>query len=264
MSKLLRGFGAVACAVTVVACAASAQATIGIVQADTTTYNNPSSPSSGISAWIVTPNAADSTAWTSESFTSYAANIGQFGSSDQNTTSMGQSFAATASGTLSDIQIIVSGNPSGLSLNLALYDAGSATGSIFANTGSQTYTPGTNVSANLLAADATGVVLPAYTTQGANGAVLDFQLSGEGVSLTAGEEYIFELNTLSNSAMFWGREANNTLDYPNGQAFKARSPLNGNSLRDWSLAVTVVPEPGSLVLLGLAAPAMLWAARKQK
>lgn len=40
--------------------------------------------------------------------------------------SLGQSLEVTTSGTLSDIEVIVTGNPSGASLNLALYDAGSA------------------------------------------------------------------------------------------------------------------------------------------
>ena len=51
--------------------------------------------------------------------------------------------------------------------------------------------------------------------------------------------------------MIWFRMANNALDYPDGQAFRQRSPLNGNPLRDMAIAVNVVPEPSSLALLAM-------------
>jgi PEP-CTERM motif len=240
-----------------------ANATIAVAQLDTT-----SGPA--FTSWLVTPNAADSTAYTSNVFVSYAANLPSFNSAENNyggpPAALSQSFQATTGGTLSDIQIVVGGNPNGVTLNLALYDAGVAPGSpSLVDTGSNSYSPGASgVSNNLLSAVSQAFVLPGYNTQGAVAAIFDFQFSGaDAVNLTAGDEYVFELNTPS-ANQIWYRMAANGVNYPQGQAFRGRAPLNGNPARDMSLAVTVVPEPGTFILLGLAAPAMLWAARKRK
>lgn len=233
------------------------RAAISIVQTDTSAYSNGSA--SGFSAWPVVPNAADSAGWTGGSYVSNGAELPQFDSSQGFGSTLSQSFAALTTGTLTDVEMEITGNPSAVSVNLAIYSAGAASGNPLADTGSNTYTPGTSpVSANLLAADATGVILPAYSVVGTTGAIFDFQFSGaDAITLTAGQEYIFEVGG-STSAILWPRMANNTLDYPAGQGFSSRSPINGNSLRDLSLGVAVsVPEPGTLSLIGLSCLGLL-------
>jgi len=271
MRLLLRASFFVVCALSFGG--AIARATVTIAQLDSTTGV------AGFSNWNVTPNAGDSTAWTNNTFVGYATNIKNYSQPENNyggtpltaSAALAQSFGAMTSGNLTDIQIEVGGNPAGIAVNLALYDAGVAAGTPFADTGSNTYTPGGNVSANLLAADAAGIVLPSYATQGTTAAIFDFQLSGaDSVPIVAGEEYIFEINTPSSGGTndpIWFRMISPTPvvdNDPTGQAFRSHAPLNGNSQRDMSLAVTVaVPEPASWLLFGIAAPALALAARRR-
>jgi hypothetical protein len=242
----------------------AAHASITIGQTDTTTTT---SSNSGFSSWAVTPNTADSTGPGSVNISQFFSAENNYGSSP--VPALSESFAATTSGPLSDIEMIVSGNVAGTTFNIALYDAGPAAGNGLADTSINAYgngtgvaagTPGSggsviNVSNNLLSAASTGLVAPTYTTSGATAAEYDFQMSGaDAVSLTAGEEYVFEVNSPSSTAnMIWLRMANNAVDYPAGQAFRARASLNGNPNRDMSLGVAVtVPEPVSAAMLGLA------------
>jgi len=233
----------------------STRAAISIVQTDTSTN---SGSASGFTTWPVVPNTADSAGW-SGTYQGNGAEITSFFTSQGLGSTLSESFAATTTGTLTDVEIAITGNPSGVSLNLALYSAGAAAGNPLVDEGGTPYTPGTApVSANLLSADATGVVLPAYSAVGTNAAIEDFQFSGaDAVTLTAGQEYIFEIGG-SNGNFFWLRMANNALDYPNGQGFSGRSPINGNSLRDLSVGVAVaVPEPASMSLIGLSCLGLL-------
>jgi hypothetical protein len=236
----------------------SSQAAISIGQTDTPSYSN--GVTSGFTTWPVVPNTADAAGWSAGSYVGNGAEIGQFDSAQGFNATLGQSFAALTTGTLTDVEMEITGNPSGVTVNLAIYSAGAASGNSLADTGSNTYAPGVGaVSTNLLAADATGVVLPAYGVVGTTGAIFDFQFSGaDAITLTAGQEYIFEVGTTS-TAILWPRMANNALDYPAGQGFSARSPINGNALRDLSLgvAVSAVPEPTSLGLIGLSCLGML-------
>jgi hypothetical protein len=253
-----------------------ANAAVSVAQLDSTTGV------AGFTNWNVTPNAGDSTAWTNNLFVAFATNIKNYSQPENSyggtaltaSAALAQSFKAITSGSLTDIQIEVGGNPSGISVNLALYDAGPnpGAGASFVDTGSNTYTPGTNVGSNMLSAAAAGVVLPSYSTGGTTAAIFDFQMSGaDSVSIVAGEEYIFEINTPSSGGTgdpIWFRmiSPSPVVDNdPTGQAFRSHAPLNGNSQRDMSLAVTVaaVPEPGTLVLMGLAMPALAWAARRR-
>lgn len=174
--------------------------------------------------------------------------------------SLAESWTATTSGALTDVQMMISGTAP-VTFNVALYDAGT-TG--WANIGSGTYVPGGNVSNNLFA-DTTPQTWNGYTAAGATAAVLHFALSGaDQASIVAGRQYIFEISSTTNpNGMVWLRNPGNPTDYASGQAFRQRSPLNGNALRDMSLATTVVPEPGSLAL-GAAAGTAGLALRRRK
>lgn len=270
MRLLLRTSFLVACALLF--SANIARAAISVAQLDTTTATG---SNSGFTSWAVLPNTADSTAYTNNVFVNYAANISNYFQPENNygavpspNGSLAESFQATTGGAVTDIQIIVSGSIQGISLNLALYDAGVAPGSpTLVDTGSNSYSPGSSGVSNNLLTNGTGIALPGYNVSGANAAILDFQLSAEdSVNLTAGDEYVFEVSNPS-SALIWFRMISPTPvndNYPQGQAFRARGSLNGNPARDMSLAVTVaVPEPGALVLMGLAMPALAWAARRR-
>ncbi len=170
--------------------------------------------------------------------------------------SLGQSWTATVAGNLTDVQITISGTaPVGFNVNL--FDAGT---SGWADIGSGTYAPGGNVSANLFS-DTSLQVWSGFTLSGATAAVLDFSLTGaDQVSIVSGHQYIFEISSTTNiSNLIWFRMANNALDYPDGQAFRQRSPLNGNPLRDMAIAVNVaaVPEPSSLAFIAIGGMVLL-------
>lgn len=167
---------------------------------------------------------------------------------------MAQSWTATASGPLSHVQIVITGTAP-VSFNINLYDAGT---SGWADIGTGTYNPGVNVSANLL--DTTSqLTWTGYNVPGDSAAVLDFALSGaDQVAIQAGNRYIFEIASTTNpNGMIWLRNGATGANYTGGQAFRQRSPLNGNAARDMTLAVTLVPEPATIGLLGLGALALL-------
>jgi hypothetical protein len=258
LSTLAKGLGAVVCLGLL---AAKADASIVVAQTD-------SSSGPVFLSWPVTPNTADAAGWSGGAFTGYGSQLLQFNSAETNYGStpvpaLAESFAATASGALSDIQLVIGGNPNGVTANLALYDAGLAPGTpTLQDTGSNTYTPGlSGVSTNLLSAASNAFTMPGYQVSGTTAAIFDFQFSGaDAVNIVAGHQYVFEMNTPSNAGnLIWYRMANNTFDYPNGQAFRARGSLNGNPARDMSLAVTVssVPEPASLGLVALGAVGLM-------
>jgi hypothetical protein len=219
------------------------------------------STTGNFTAWPIAPNAGDSTAGNT--------NIAGFNSAENNygavptpNGSLGQSFLATASGSLSDIEFIISGT-SPVTFNASLYDAGVT--SALADTSVNAYgngslvTPGTpggggslvNVSDDLLPVTSDALTWNGYTLQGANAAVLSVHVDPGDVNLIAGHTYVFEVSNPT-SGIIWFRMANNALDYAQGQAFRARASLNGNPARDMSLAVSIVPEPTSLAVIGLA------------
>jgi hypothetical protein len=188
---------------------------------------------------------------------------GNFGPNAAGLYTLGQSWTAISSGLLTDIQITMTGAPLNVaanSINFRLYDAGT---SGFADNGSAIYNGGVSpLSANLFqTADSTGLTLPGYTVPGTTAAIFDIALSGlDQVSINSGDQYIFEissaLNPGANSNFQWYRNGADALNYTGGQAFRAGganegASLNGNSKRDFSIAVEVVPEPSTLALMGL-------------
>ncbi len=189
----------------------------------------------------------------------------------------GQSVQTITGGTLTDIELLVSGNTSGNTLSLALYDAGAGAGNLLKDNSSRGYGTAdatdpytgsfdhTTVSDNLLTAAAQNITLP---SAGASFAIFDFNFTGpDAITLLANEEYVVEANGDNGSAFFFIRQANNATEYANGQAYKSTQPLNGNADRDWAVgvnvaAVTSSPEPASLAVLGLGAVALLGRKRK--
>jgi PEP-CTERM motif len=161
---------------------------------------------------------------------------------DFGTIGAGQSFKAASTGTLLNLQIAQSG--SAAVYDLHLYDKG-------------TSDPGNTYTA-------TGDILPAGLQLQVNAApqrVLLMDMAPYNVPIVAGHFYVLEFararlngdpnNPLTgNNTMTWNRDGL-TADLASGHAYRDRSLLNGNE-RDFAMAVqTTVPEPATLVLLGI-------------
>jgi hypothetical protein len=189
---------------------------------------------------------------------------GNFGASSLY--SLAQSWKATASGVLTNIQIAVGDKAvmTSVTYNISVYEDTPPTTEDWSDVITGTYNPGGNVSNDLL------VTQTNFTWSGCGGtskaAVLDFVLSGTDLaSIVAGRTYIFEISSTSNpiNNMLWYRDSSNTTNYTDGQAFRKRSPINigTGQYRDMTLAVTVdsnpVPEPATMALLGLGALSLL-------
>jgi hypothetical protein len=116
--------------------------------------------------------------------------------------SLAQSWTATVSGPLTDIQIAISGTAP-VNFNLNLYDGGT---SGWADIIEGTYNPGVNVSNNLFSSSL-AVMWTGYNNSGDTAAVLDFAFSSaDGVAVTSGHQYIFEIASEDNpNGMFWYR-----------------------------------------------------------
>ena len=242
-----------------------ARATVIINQTDTTSFNGSANPDGFPSTWPVTPNAGDTTGGAPNSYTTTENN---FGSGPPTGGALGQSIDATTTGLLTDIEVIVTGNISGTTLNLNLFSAGTATAGL-AGSGSATYTPGSGgVSTNLLASDSQTLTMPAYNTNGAVGAMIDFNLQGldGGIPITAGDEYIVELADPSNANnLILLRNGTFGTPYTGGEAFRSRGSLNGNSARSFAVGLAVaVPEPASIGMLCVGALGLMARRRAKK
>lgn len=189
---------------------------------------------------------------------------GNFGTSSLY--SLAQSWKATTSGALTNIQIAVGDKAvmTSVTYNISVYEDTPPTTEDWSDVLTGTYNPGGNVSNDLL------VTQTNFTWSGCGGtskaAVLDFALSGtDQASIVAGRTYIFEISMTSNpnNNMLWYRNTSNTTNYTDGQAFRKRSPLTTSSgqYRDMTLAVTVdgnpTPEPATVALLGLGALSLI-------
>lgn len=147
--------------------------------------------------------------------------------------SLGQSFTATVSGVLTNIQMYFEGNST--TNVLSLYDMGPAIQYL----GSQPspMIPGSNgVSGNLLSAN-----LSVYVTNMSNPSVIQLSFSGaDAVQITGGHEYLFDVSPVTGSQQYWFRDGGGTDIYGGGAAYRQNSFLNGSTSYDFSLAVTLV------------------------
>jgi glucuronoarabinoxylan endo-1,4-beta-xylanase len=147
--------------------------------------------------------------------------------------SLGQSFTATVSGTLTNIQMYVMGkNTTNV---LYLYDMGPAMQYVVAQPTS--ITPGSNgVGGNLFSSNLSINVASMSSPQ-----VVELGFAGaDAVPLVGGHEYYFAMVSLnSGSQMYWYRDSGSTDLYPGGAAYRQNSLINGSTTTDFSLAVTL-------------------------
>ena len=146
---------------------------------------------------------------------------------------LGQSFTAPVSGVLTNIQLYVTGkNTTNI---LYLYDMGPAIQYLVSQPSQ--ITPGSNgISGNLFSANLT-IAVP--TTSSAS--VMQINFSGaDAVQLIGGHQYMFDMVSLSSSAMWWDRDGGGSDIYSGGMAYRQNSKFNGGTTTDFSLAVTLI------------------------
>jgi glucuronoarabinoxylan endo-1,4-beta-xylanase len=172
----------------------------------------------GATSWPGSPNIA------TVSNPAAQATVGETFTSGGGTTNHSETFTVSSDLTLSGIDIYAGSGTNGI-ITLGLYDLG--TGWTAPNPSSYT------ASANLFGSGS-GLSF-AYTSQSLG--VLQFDFTGaDQVALQAGHMYAFEVTgTLNTQPMYWYRSTNDT--YSGGAAYRSRSWINGNSARDFSLAI---------------------------
>jgi O-glycosyl hydrolase len=148
--------------------------------------------------------------------------------------SLGQTFVATVSGVLTNIQMYFEGK--GVTNVPCLYDMGpyiqfqptNPPGSIV---------PGSNgVSGNLLSTN-----LSAYVTSMSNPSVIQFTFAGaDAVQITGGHEYYYAMVAQS-SGQYWYQNGGSPADiYPQGAAYSQNSLDDSSKTKNFGLAVTLV------------------------
>jgi hypothetical protein len=164
--------------------------------------------------------------------------------------SLAQSWTATISGSLSRIQLLISGTaPVSFKINLYdayVWDGKENSASDWSDIGSKEYKPGEKISKNLFLSTLP-VTWTGFTNQGDQAGVLEIVLTGaDSVPIEKGHQYIFEVTSDADiTKMTWYRNAAQETNYSGGQAFRQANPLNGMAARDFAAAFTV----------GVAAPA---------
>lgn len=219
-----------------------------------------------LTSWLLAPQVTTASTPSAATFGTAENNYGS------GTAQLGQTFEATTSGVLDDIQMDVSGPDS--VYNIYLYDLGAASGYSALSGGSlpsslQGFLPTSGEN-----------VLPSGTTfeyygsasQGLMSLAFTYGSSADDVSLNAGDLYYLRITPQSTGAeLSWYRTAADT--YLNGCAYRGGSPgsttaalSNGGYARDFSLAVEVtpVPEPSTMALMALAGGAALLGWRQKR
>jgi O-glycosyl hydrolase len=146
--------------------------------------------------------------------------------------SLGQTFTATVSGSLTNIQMYVGGrNTTNV---LYLFDMGPAIQYVVNPL--SPIIPGSNgVGVNLFSSN-----LQTYVPNTSSDSVMELTFAGaDAVQLIGGHEYYFSMVSLSSSGMYWDRDGGSTDLYPGGAAYRQNSLINGGKTTDFSLAVTL-------------------------
>jgi hypothetical protein len=176
---------------------------------------------------------------------------------------LAQTFSLSTAGILSTIQFGDAGGPSGtFTYGIAIYDLGA----VQVPSGSATFTAGTSL---LPAADAVPTFLTyTFASGAANVTKLTFS-SADAITLQANEYYAFDIitSTANPNASTWGPERGGASTFAGGQLFRASGAttfgaINGGQ-REMDFALTVVPEPASMTLLGLGALVSTFVVRRR-
>jgi hypothetical protein len=211
-------------------------------------------------SWIGTPTYVPAAGAVPSSFATAENNYGSTGGAGGNG-ALSQSFTLSSAGTLSTIQLVMSGAAS--TFDVELYDLGAYPGSGYPAT-SASYTPG-SLTSLLQAGDSFSY---SGVAAGANVVQLTFTGADASLTLNAGELYAFQIDPTSSAGTVWFR---GNLGGP-GQEYRMNQftasnmgALNG-ATRDASFALTLAPapEPTTLALAGLGGLASLVALRRNK
>jgi hypothetical protein len=175
---------------------------------------------------------------------------------------LGQTFTATASGNVTDIQLYAGGAPG--DNYVFLWDLGLAS----------SYAAVSGASAPASLQSLSGYASFSYPNLFGDGSYFHFNGGGQSVriltfttqaSVTAGHLYYFGIAPFVTSAvMSWQRTSADP--YAGGMAYKEYGWLNGSGPRDFGMAVdiTPVPEPSSLALMSLVGGAALLGWRRYR
>jgi hypothetical protein len=175
---------------------------------------------------------------------------------------LGQTFTATTSGTLADIQIYAGGAPG--DNYIYLWDLGAASSYAAVSGGS---TPASLLNLpNYPTFSYVNLFSPgSYFTFGGGGQSVRILTFTDTVSITAGDLYYFGIApSLLSAVMSWQRVS--TDPYAGGAAYREGGVLNGTAVRDFGMAVDVtpVPEPSTLALMSLVGGAALMGWRRNR
>jgi len=178
---------------------------------------------------------------------------------------LGQTWTATISGTLADIQIYAGGAPG--DNFVFLWDLGAASSYTAVSGGS---TPASLLNlpnyptfsyVNLFAAGSTFH----FNGGGQSVRVLTFDSANSNIAITAGDLYYFGIApNVTTAVMSWQRVS--TDPYAGGAAYKEGGVLNGTAVRDFGMAIdiTPVPEPTTMALSLLGGVALLGWRQKRR
>jgi glucuronoarabinoxylan endo-1,4-beta-xylanase len=148
--------------------------------------------------------------------------------------SLGQSFTATVSGTLTNIQMYFTGeNATNI---LYLYDMGPAI-QYLPGAEPSPIVPGSNgVGENLFSTN-----LSVFIKNFSGPSVIELSFAGaDAVELVGGHQYLFDVSPTASTQQYWYRDGGGTDLYPGGAAYRQNSLINSSETTDFSLAVILI------------------------